>query len=121
MQRALTKALDAKGRTRLLNSLSPEDRSWVRSCGGPGAGAWLNTAPSTEVEKFTDGDFCASARTRLCQEASPPGIRCSNTFSTGPRAGEHCAEELDTKGTHASTCKVGGGRSEEHTSELQSQ
>ena len=113
-QRALTKALDEKGRARLLNSLSPEDRSWVRSCGGPGAGAWLNTAPSTEVEKFTDGDFCASVRTRLCQEVSPPGIRCSNTFSTGPRAGEHCAEELDTTGTHASTCKVGGGVGRKH-------
>ena len=118
-QRALTKALDEKNRARLLNDLPPEDRAWVRSCGGPGAGAWLNTAPATEVEKFTDGDFCASVRTRLCQEVSPPGIRCFNTFSTGPRAGEHCAEELDPKGTHASTCKAGGGVGRKHNALVQ--
>merc|ERR1711969_313331 len=84
-RRALTKALDKERRAQLLPCLAPEDRSWVRSCGGQGAGAWLNTAPSSEVEKFTDGDFCASVRTRLCQEVSPPGLRCSNTYSSGPR------------------------------------
>ena len=68
--------------------------------------AWLNTAPRSEVERFHDADFCAAVRTRLCQEVLPPGLRCSNTYSTGPRAGEHCADDLDTKGTHASTCKV---------------
>ena len=72
-QRALTKALDTKNRARLLDNLPPEDRAWVRSCGGPGAGAWLNTAPATAVEKCTDGDFCASARTRLRQEVPPSG------------------------------------------------
>ena len=72
VQHALTKALDKRKRATLLLDLAPEDRAWVRSCGGPGAGAWLNTAPSTEVEKFSDGGFCASVRTRLCQEVSPP-------------------------------------------------
>ena len=114
VQRALTKALDGKARTRLLDGLSQDDRAWVRSCGGPGAGAWLNAAPSSEVERFTDADFCAAVRTRLCQEVSPPGVRCSNTYFTGPRAGEHCADDLDTKGTHASTCKVGGGVGRKH-------
>ena len=52
VQRALTKALDGQNRDRLLSNLPPEDRAWVRSCGGPSAGAWLNTAPTTEVEKF---------------------------------------------------------------------
>ena len=114
VQHALTKALEQKRREQLLPRLSPEDRAWVRSCGGQGAGAWLNTAPSSEVERFTDGDFCASVRTRLCQEVSPPGLRCSNTYANPPRAGERCAEELDTKGTHASTCKVGGGVGRKH-------
>ena len=114
VQRALTKALDKKRRAQPLPRLPPEDRAWVRSCGGPGAGAWLNTAPSSEVERFHDADFCAAVRTRLCQEVSPPGLRCSNTYSTGPRAGEHCAENLDTKGAHASTCKVGGGVTKKH-------
>ena len=114
VQRALTKALDKKRRAELLPRLPPEDRAWVRSCGGPGAGAWLNTAPATELERFHDADFCAAVRTRLCQEVSPPGLRCSNTYSTGPRAGERCAEDLDTKGTHASTCKVGGGVTRKH-------
>ena len=114
VQKALTKALDKKRRKDLLPRLTPEDRAWVRSCGGTGAGAWLNTAPSTEVERFTDGDFCAAVRTRLCQEVSPPGLRCSNTYSSGNRAGEHCAESLDTKGVHASTCKVGGGVGRKH-------
>ena len=76
VQRTLTKALDKQNRASLLNNLPPEDRAWVHSCGGPGAGAWLNTAPTSGVEKFTDGDFCASVRTRRCQEVSPPGSRC---------------------------------------------
>ena len=114
VQRALTKALDKKCRKQLLPRLSPEDRAWVRSCGGPGAGAWLNAAPSSEVERFTDADYCASVRTRLCQEVSPPGLHCANTYSSPDRAGVHCAEELDTKGTHASTCKVGGGVGRKH-------
>ena len=59
-QHALTKALEEKRRTQLLLHLSPEHRAWTRSCGGTGAGAWLNTAPSTEVETFSDGDFCAA-------------------------------------------------------------
>ena len=86
---------------------------------GPGAGAFLNTAPASEVERFTDGDFCASVRTRLCQEVSPPGLRCSNTPPTDPRAGERCAEELDTKGAHASTCKAGGGVGRKHDALVQ--
>ena len=114
VQRALTRTLEEKRRAQLLLRLSPEDRSWVRSCGGSGAGAWLNAAPATEVEKFADSDFCAAVRTRLCQEVSPPGFRCSNTYLSGPRAGETCAERLDTKGTHASTCKVGGGVGRKH-------
>ena len=65
VQRALTKALDEEHREELLARLPPEERSWVRSCGGRGAGAWLNAAPASEVETFTDGDFCAAARTRL--------------------------------------------------------
>ena len=110
VQQALTKALDEKRRSALLQKLSPEGRSWVRSCGGRGAGAWLNTAPTTEEEKFADGDFCAAVRTRLCQEVSPPGLRCSNTHLSGGT----CAESLDTKGTHASICKVGGGVGRKH-------
>ena len=114
VQRALTKALDKKRRAQLLPRLPPEDRAWVRSCGGQGAGAWLNTAPSSEVERFHNADFCAAVRTRLCQDTSPPGLRCSNTYSTGPKAGEVCAEDLDTKGVHASICKVGGGVTRKH-------
>ena len=39
VQRALTKALDKKHRAEFLPRLPPEDRAWVRSCVGPGAGA----------------------------------------------------------------------------------
>ena len=114
-QHALTKALEEKRRTQLLLRLSPENRAWVRSCGGTGAGAWLNTAPSTEVEKFSDGDFCAAVRMRLCQDVHPRGLRCSNNYSpAGQRAGGYCAEELDTKGVHATTCKVGGRVTRRH-------
>jgi hypothetical protein len=115
-QHALTKAVEKKRRTDLLLRLAPEDRAWVRSCGGVGAGAWLTAAPTTEVTRFTDGDFCAAVRMRLCQEVHPSGLRCSNTYSTGPRAGGHCAETLDTKGTHATTCKVGGRVGRRHDS-----
>ena len=84
-------------RAELLPRLPPEDRAWVRSCGGPGAGAWLNSAPATELERFHDADFCAAVRTRLCQDVSPLGLRCSNTYATGPRAGDHCADDLDNR------------------------
>lgn len=116
VQRALTKALDERHREELLARLPPEERAWVRSCGGRGAGAWLNAAPASEVETFTDGDFCAAARTRLGQDVSPPGLRCSNTYSTGPRTGESCAEALDPKGVHASTCLIGGRVGQKHNS-----
>ena len=46
---------------------------------------------------------------RICQDVHPPGLRCSNTYSAaGQQAGTYCAEELDTKGVHSTTCKVGG-------------
>ena len=35
-------------------------------------------------------------------------------YLSGQRAGENCAEDLDTKGDHASTCKVGGGVGRKH-------
>ena len=78
-QKALTKALEKQSRDELLTRLSPEDRSWVRSCGGQGAGAWLSAAPATEVEKFTDGDFCAAVRLRLGQGVFPSGASCPKT------------------------------------------
>ena len=65
-------------------------------------------------EKFADGDFCAAVRMRLCQKVSPPGLRCSNTHLSESRTGGACAESLDTKGTHASICKVGGGVGRKH-------
>ena len=113
-QHALTRALEEGRKEELLKSLTVPERAWVRSCGGKGAGAWLTTAPASDAESFTDGDFCAAVRLRLGQEVFPPGVSCAKTFSTGPRSGEPCAEELDTKGTHASTCKVGGGVSRRH-------
>ena len=114
-QHALTKALETKARDQLLLELSHADRAWVRSCGGSGAGAWLNAAPSTEVEKWADGDFCAAVRTRLGQDVAPPGLRCANAYpATGNRAGQLCAEDLDTKGLHAGTCKVGGAVGHKH-------
>ena len=51
----------------------------------------------------------------MCQE----GLRCSNTYLTGLRVGENCVEGLDTKGGHASTCKVGGMVGRTHDSLVQ--
>jgi hypothetical protein len=67
------------------------------------------------VEKFSDGDFCAAVRMRICQDVHPPGLRCSNTYATaGQQAGTYCADELDSKGVHSTTCKVGGRVTRRH-------
>ncbi|MEC8422459.1 MAG: hypothetical protein VX000_01710, partial [Myxococcota bacterium] len=119
-QKAYSRALDAKERGALLDRLPRSDRARLRSCGGPGAGAWLLAAPTNRTQSFEDGDFCAAVRFRLGQALCLPGVRCYNLYSSPGRRGERCADFQDAQGLHGLLCKVGGlvGRRHDQLREL---
>ena len=75
-QKAYSRALDTQERGALLGRLPRSDRARLRSCGGPGAGAWLLSAPTSNTQTFEDGDFCAALRLRLGQALCIPGVPC---------------------------------------------
>ena len=89
----------------------------MRSCGGPGAGAWLTATPADDGLSFADEDFAIAARFRLGQDLCLGGQRCANAYATaaeGRRLGDRCPKELDAAGLHAATCLVGGRRKQTH-------
>ena len=119
-QKAYSRALDAKERGALLGRLPRADRARLRSCGGPGAGAWLLATPTNQTQSFEDGDFSAAVRLRLGQALCLPGVRCYNLYSSRGRRGERCADFQDAQGLHGLLCKVGGlvGRRHDQLREL---
>ena len=71
MSDALTRPVTQAARERLLAALGPDDRAWLRSCGGPGAGTWLlNPTTGPQME---DRHFVCASRMRLGQPLAPPG------------------------------------------------
>ena len=97
----------------LLHDETLSGRARVRSCGGPGAGAWLSAIPADAGLSFHDEDFATAVRFRLGQHLCLGGLRCGNAYTTtgsGHRAGDRCQGTLDAHGLHAATCKVGGRR-----------
>ena len=89
----------------------------VRSCGGPGAGAWLAALPADAGLSFSDEEFAVALRFRLGQDLCLAGQRCANTYVTAGdqrRVGDRCPGTLDAAGLHAATCLVGGRRKHTH-------
>ena len=116
-QRLLSRRRAEAARARLLATLSPAARARLRSCGGPGAGAWLLTAPTSTAARFKDADFrvCSRTRLRVPLGVGGPTDRCRNQRTGDPledepqgTAGRECQKTLDANGFHALTCRVDG-------------
>ena len=109
VQKELTRRLDQKNLLALRSSSTSEDKARLNSCGGPHAGSWQQAAPGAPGQRFSDDEFCSTARELLGQDLAPPGACCANRTRTGPRAGRLCGEPLCNKGRHAFRCSCGGG------------
>ena len=72
-QGELSKKLEVAGLRELLHSETLSGRARVRSCGGPGAGAWLSAIPADAGLSFSDEEFATAARFRLGQHLCPGG------------------------------------------------
>ena len=64
VQRALTKELAEVAYKDVLRQLPVDKQAWLRSCGGPGAGGWLQV-PSCPAEVWADRPYGAALRLRL--------------------------------------------------------
>ena len=116
-QRLLSRARAEAARSRLLQSLPSAARARLRSCGGPGAGAWVLAAPTSPATRLTDMEYrvCSRLRLRVPLGLGGPGARCRNQRSGAPgeedaasSPGGECSKPLDADGFHALTCRVGG-------------
>ena len=116
-QRLLSRRRAEASRTRLLTTLPPAARARLRSCGGPGAGAWLLAAPTSNATRFKDAEFrvCSRLRLRVPLGLGGPTDRRRNRRTGDPLeeeppgvAGRECQKPLDADGFHALTCRVGG-------------
>ena len=109
-QQALSHALALTHRANLLQSLDDHaERARVRSCGGSGAGAWLQAVPQDRQLTLDDLTYRQAVRLRLGQALGTPG-RCG----LRTRAGRRCAETLDAQGHHAHRCAHGPHRMRRH-------
>ena len=116
-QGELSQKLEDANLDELLHAESRTGRARVRSCGGPGAGAWLSAIPTDPGLSFSDEDFSVAARFRLGQHLCLGGQQCGNRYATatgGRRVGDRCQGILDAHGHHAASCLIGGRRRRTH-------
>ena len=116
-QGELSQKLEDAGLRELLQAETRSGKARVRSCGGPGAGAWLSAIPADAGLSFGDEEFSIAARFRLGQHLCLGGQQCGNAYATTGdrhRAGDRCQGRLDAQGHHAATCLVGGRRKRTH-------
>ena len=113
-QAALSRARVSSVRDRLLAALPEAEAARVRSCGGPGAGAWL-VCPASEVAEteLFDGPFSFGARWRFGLDTSEVGSRCQ--IGCQRRGGQPCGAAVDSRGDHAAICKCGGYKTIRHS------
>ena len=116
-QGELSQALENSSLEQLLRDETRDGRARLRSCGGPGAGAWLTALPADAGLSFADEEFMTAARFRLGQDLCLEGAPCAHTYVTageGHQVGDRCRGTLDAAGLHAATCLVGGHRKQTH-------
>ena len=83
----------------MLHHSSTKDAARLRSLQGKGAGAWLDTIPSSRKLTLPSGLFCLAAFLKL---GLPLPLSQSVTSC-------ECGKPLDKEGYHIITCKIGGG------------
>lgn len=102
-QRHLMRAAHEGVRANLLATLPPTQRAWFRSCGGPGAGAWMGWPPDG-ASCMPDGLFVVAARLRLGTVA----VRLPSTCPFHTAAGGPCGGHVDEHGHHCLSCTAAG-------------
>ena len=81
------------------NSNTPRQTARFRSLQGKGAGAWLQSVPTSSKFALKHGDFCLASRLRLgCDMLLASAFDKCN-----------CGQPNDREGYHLLTCKHGGG------------
>ena len=75
----------------------------LRSCGGPGAAAWLRP-PTLPGHRMLDSQFAIALRTRLYLPVSCSQGTCRHRRPDGSL----CGASLDDRGLHARSCPIGG-------------
>ena len=94
----------AKSRQAALLERAPREvQARLRSCGGPGAAAWLQALPTAPDLCLPDKHFRLACRMRLGQQQFPEGKTCQRRT----RRGRVCGAPLDPGGDHAHTCDIG--------------
>ena len=102
-------------REELLRELDQDERVDFRSCGGPGAGGFLEPPVCREEETpkcMPCAHFQVSLRDRLRLDVCPEGARCQRRTKDGVV----CGVLLDRRGKHAKLCEVGRARTGRHDS-----
>ena len=112
-QARLSRAVGAVARQSLLQDL-PQSQIRLRSCGGPGAGAFLlASAIETSGTELLDGAMQHSLAWRLGLPTTSPEQTCS--IGCLRRHGEPCGAHLDELGEHPVVCKYGGFKTTRHS------
>jgi len=83
-------------------------KAWARSCGGPGAGAWLN-APQASDHALSDPAFRIAALLRLGVPLLPADGGCPLRGASGP-----CKGTADANGWHSIACQCAARRVQSH-------
>ena len=106
MQHRLTTEFVQSKADQLIETDSNRDAARLRSIRGKGAGAWLDSIPSSEKFALSSGNFVLAASLRLGLPLSLPpwATKCE------------CGKSLDVEGYHLLTCKMGGGPVWSHNS-----
>jgi hypothetical protein len=114
MQSVWSAKLQDQRKATLHESLGVDDQVDFRSCGGPGAGGFLQPPILFEDEEapppMPDGHFRVALRDRLRMLLCSPGARCQHRRCDGTL----CNEPLDPRGKHAKKCEIGPSRNGRH-------
>ena len=114
VQRSLTRGRANIARASLLHSLPGIEATRLRSCGGPGAGAFLVCSPSEAAgTSLSDGAFAFAIGWRLGAALSEEGATCN--IGCLRRLGEPCGAPVDPLGDHLAVCKYGGYKTIRHS------
>ena len=108
-------ALKRVNRQALIDDLPLDEKVDFRSCGGQGAGAFLEPPVIREEETpvhMPNAHFHIAFRDRLRLPICPPGSTCQRRS----KEGIVCGKPLDARGKHAKLCEFGPARCGRHDS-----
>ena len=111
-QHVFLKVVQKKAHAALKQHLTTEEKAWLESAGGPGAGAFLQY-PEDACCSMEDELWSTALRQRLglerAEQLQHQLALAATTCNNRTAEGTTCGETLDNDGKHSSTCKTGGG------------